>query len=393
MKTNWISPVGLFLVTIAGQAAGSQSEIQDHFRRAAEALRKNSPEVAKQELGAVLALDPKNAEAHANRGVVSFVQGNCSNAVADFRDALAVNPGLIKVSAMLGICELRLGDKDGRPRLESLLPKIKEPKLRTQVGMALVSAYEQNGDLERTASVVQSLVDSDPDNVDVLYLAQLVHTELAEDTLNKLAIIAPGSARMQQVIAERLVNAGDLQNAIVHYKKCLEIDPNVPGVRYELAQAILQALPSDPAVQAQAEHELETALKTEGESAKVECELARIALRRSDTEAAYAHYQRAFALNPQEVEAEVGMGRSLMSHGKPQDAVKYLRMAVESDPLNSEAHYRLAAAYRSLNMPDESRKETKLFQEIKQTKKQVRDLYRQMNKNAPNEEEEPDLPK
>ena len=44
-------------------------------------------------------------------------------------------------------------------------------------------------------------------------------------------MLAPGSARMQQVIAERLVNEGDLKSATEHYKKVLEIDPRVPGVR------------------------------------------------------------------------------------------------------------------------------------------------------------------
>jgi Tfp pilus assembly protein PilF len=66
--------------------------------------------------------------------------------------------------------------------------------------------------------------------------------------------------------------------------------------------------------------------------------------------------------------------------GKPEEALKYLRMAVQTDPLNSEAHYRLSSVYKKLNMPDQAAHEEKLFEEIKQTKDQVRDIYRQMNK-------------
>ena len=72
---------------------------------------------------------------------------------------------------------------------------------------------------------MRSLVDLDPDNVDVLFMAQRVYSELADDTLNKLAVLAPGSARMQQVIAERLVNGGDLKGAIEHYRKALADRP------------------------------------------------------------------------------------------------------------------------------------------------------------------------
>ncbi len=273
------------------------------------------------------------------------------------------------------------------------LEAIEDRNVRMQVGLQLAGMYYQDGDLEHTAAVVQSLVDLNPDNADILYLAQLVYTELADDTLNKLTIIAPGSARMQQVIAEHLVNAGDLKGAIAHYKKCLEMNPRVPGVRYELAEAILESSPTDPAAQADAQRELETALKTEGDSSKIECELARIAQRESDAQSAFAHYTRAFALNPREVDAQVGLARMLMSRDKPREAMKYLRMAVESDPLNGEVHYRLASVYRSLQMNAEAEKEITLFREIKETKNQVKELYRQMNKRPQTSNEQiPDAP-
>jgi predicted Zn-dependent protease len=102
---------------------------------------------------------------------------------------------------------------------------------------------------------------------------------------------------------------------------------------------------------------------------------------------AYARYKRAFALNPKDVDAQMGMGKLLALMGKPEEAVKYLRMAVQSDPLNSEAHYRLAVNCRRLGLAEEGEKEMKLFQDIKQVKDHVRTLYRQMNK-TPKEQED-----
>jgi tetratricopeptide (TPR) repeat protein len=382
----------LFLACVPASMAQTQAarptQIQEHFRKAAEDLQANDPQSAVKEYDAILALDPKNREALTNRGALEFLRGDCTSASKDLRSALAVAPSLVKATAILGICEKRLGQSSAQPLLEAAYAKLKEKRLRTQVGMELAGTYFQRGDLERAAAVIQSLVDINPDDPNILYMAQLVYSELADETLNKLTIIAPGSARMQQVIAEHLVNAGDLKGAIEHYQKCLEQDPRVPGVRYELAEAILESGPNDPARQAQAQSELSEAVNVEGDNAQIESELGRIDLLQSDPKSAYMHYTRALALNPKEVEAQLGLGHVLLSLGKNEEAIKYLRMAVETDPLNSEAHYRLGTVYRRLGMNDEAAKEMKLFQEIKKTNEQVRLLYRQMNMRPKREEEE-----
>jgi tetratricopeptide (TPR) repeat protein len=178
------------------------------------------------------------------------------------------------------------------------------------------------------------------------------------------------------------VNGGDLKGAIEHYKKALEIDPHLPGVHFELGEALLQSSPKDAQAQAEAEKEFETAIRVDGDSAGLECQLGDIALLRSDLESAQAHYERAYALNPRDEEAQLGLGKVLMSAGKPQEAIKYLRMAVQSDPLDTQAHYRLGMAYKALKMADESRHELQLFQEISEAKGRVRQLYRQMNKQS-----------
>jgi Tfp pilus assembly protein PilF len=364
------------------------ASIHDHLRKAAEYLKASDRDSAATEFNAVLALDPKNPEANANLGVIAFLQRDYKSASQYLRNALAADPSLTKTQALLGICERRLGQPSAQGLLEKSFPALKDKSLQIQVGMELAGIYDQQGNLDRTASVMRTLVDIDPDNVEILYMAQRVYTELADDTLNKLAILAPDSARMQQTIAERLINEGDLNGATEHYRKALEIDPRLPGVHYELAQAILEASPNDAQVQAEAEKELQAAIKSDGDSAGTECVFARIAAKRSDMDGAYAHYNRAFALNPGEAEAQIGLGRLLMTMDKPQEAAKYLRMAIQSDPLNGEAHYRLASVSRTLGLKEESAKEFRLFQEIKQTKLNLKELYRQMNKKPPEHEEQ-----
>jgi tetratricopeptide (TPR) repeat protein len=179
-----------------------------------------------------------------------------------------------------------------------------------------------------------------------------------------------------------------LKGAIEHYKKALEIEPRLPGIRYELGEAILESAQTDPAAQADAEKEFQDAIKMEGDSARIECQLGKIAFLKSDMEQALAHYNRAYALNPGEIDAQMGLAKLLTIANKPEEALKYLRMAVQTDPLNSEAHYRLATLCRKLGLTEEAEKELRLFQEIKQTKDRVRELYRQMHKSTKDQDDQ-----
>jgi len=379
----------LFLLFWFVNAALAQSDVANHLRQANDYLKAKNPEAAAREFEAVTALDPKNAEANANLGVMAFFRRDYPKAAQYLRVAVAANPALAKTEALLGICERRLGLPSAQARLERSFPKLKERGLQIQTGLELANLYYQQGAADRAASVMLPLVDIDPDNVEILYMAQRVYSDLADNTLNKLAILAPGSARMQQVIAERLVNDGDLKGAAEHYRKALAIDSHLPGVHYELAEALLETAPTDEQAQEAAEKELKAARELEGDTSRAECLEARILFHRSDINGSYEHYKHALELNPGDAEAQVGIGRLLATMQKPQEAVRYLRMAIEADPLNEQAHYRLATVYKKLGQHEESVKELKLFQEIKQTKEQIRELYRQMNRKR-REPTEPD---
>jgi tetratricopeptide (TPR) repeat protein len=192
---------------------------------------------------------------------------------------------------------------------------------------------------------------------------------------------------MQELIAERLVNSGDLNGAAEHYRRAIALDPYLPGAHFELAEALLEAAPNQRSAQDDAEKELALAQKIDGDGPKIECKLGRVAFLRGEMDGALSHYQRAYELNSSKVEANLGIARILMSQNNAAAALPYLQRAVDGDPLNEEAHYRLAMADKALQKKEEAQQELRLFQEIKESKAKLIDLDRQMNRTAPRQEE------
>jgi tetratricopeptide (TPR) repeat protein len=393
-KPGWTCPlrcsfvlrvtIMLALLPVAGLTArAGQTEataaLKADLERGQAALKAGDQTTAAQQFGEALKLDPANVEAHANLGAIAFFHGDCRSAEAQFRDALRAAPSLTKAEALLAVCERRLGEPSAQADMEDAFAKLDDPKLRMQLGVELANLYYQQGELEKTEGVLSTLLASNPDNVDLLFFAQRVYSELADTALNKLAVLAPDSARMEQLIAERLINAGDLADAIVHYRKALAIDPRLPGMHFELAEALMEGTPNDAGAQEEATRELAAALEVDGDSAGIECELGRIALLQFHADQAMAHYKKAGEMDPHNSTAQMGLADLAEKQGNLQQAATYLRVAVQSDPLNAEAHYRLCQVDKGLNLDADAQKELRLFLEIRASRDKAKQLYREMN--------------
>jgi tetratricopeptide (TPR) repeat protein len=334
---------------------------------------------------------PAGASARLAQGNQELMHGDCIAAVKDLRAALAAAPSLAQAQGLLGICEKRLGEAGAQAHLEAGFARVTDAKLRTEIGVELADFDYQRGDLDHALPVVRALVALNPENTDILFFAQNVYQDLADDTLNKLALLAPDSPRMQEVVAERLVEAGNLPAAADHYRAALAKDPYLPGAHFELAEAILEANPNDATAQADTQKELDAALRVDGESARLECEMGHVAFLEGNLDAALAHYEHARQMMPGNEEALLGAARILMRQEKAADAVPLLRQAAEADPLNGEAHYRYAMALKATGHVDEAQEQIGIYQTIRKARDRVAHVYEEMNRRmkAP-QDEEPD---
>ncbi|MHB2007898.1 MAG: tetratricopeptide repeat protein [Acidobacteriaceae bacterium] len=370
--------VSLAIVPSFPQAALSrQQQLKAHTRLAQQYLSEGKPELAVPELKAIIVLDPKNVDARGNLGVVLFFQGQYADAVPQLRAALKLQPGLWKIQSLLGLAENRLGkEDDGRRDLKAAFPHIQNEKIKMEVGNNLIDGFSSIGDLDSAATVVSDLLKLEPTDVSLLYTAYRLHSDLADQAMLTLAMVAPNSAQMHQVMAHELTRHDEKSAAIANYKEALKLNPQLPGLHFELGEVLYNS--SDTALQAEAEGEYKAALAVNPSDEKAELRLGDIAAKRGDLKEAAADYSRAMQLQPNDAEADTDLAKVLVSMDQPQEAQKLLEKAAQIDPTDYVVHYRLSTLYRQQGRTEDAKRELEQYQKYKDMKEKLRKIFHQM---------------
>jgi tetratricopeptide (TPR) repeat protein len=370
-----------------------QQGIDEHLRQAQADLQEHRPDLAIAEYRAIVAIDPGNVDARGNAGVLEYFQGRYASAVQDLRAAVKMQPQLWKLEALLGMAEKRTGDLRGaQSDLEKSFPQLREEKLRIQAGMELIEIDYGLSDLDRAAEVVNVLRQLKPGDVDILYTAHRIYSELSDETMLSLAMVAPDSARMHQLMAHELAREGDNQGAIAHYRAALKIDPRLSDIHFELGEMLNTS--SSASDREAAEKEYRVALEENPFDEKSECRLGDIALRQSDMKTAAAYYTKALQMRPDDPDANFGLAKILMSMRRPKEAEPHLERAVQLDPYNPASHYRLGVLYRELGRPADSHSELAKFEKLKKMKSRLQTVYQQMRlePGGPRRQADQDMP-
>jgi Tfp pilus assembly protein PilF len=378
---------------LAQSAASRSGQIAAHTHQAQEFLKQSRPDLAIPEFRAVVAFDPHNVDARGNLGVLLFFQGDYPAAIPQLRAALKLRPALWKIRALLGIAEKGTGDLSGaRSDLEKAFPKLEEEKIKIESGMELIELYSGTGDLDKAASVVDALASLYPTNPHVLYASYRIHSDLSAQAMLSLSIVAPKSALTHQMMAHELSKHGDTEAAINNYREALRIEPNTPGLHFELAELLNSA--GGQAAQDEAKKEYEAALAGNKLDEKSECRLGDIAYREGDMAQSQAHYERAIELQPNDPDANIGLARVLMEMKQTQKAQALLEHTIQLDPTIPLAHFRLSTIYRQEGRADDAKREVEQYHKYKDMKEKIRDLYREMRlQPSKSEMDEPDARK
>jgi Tfp pilus assembly protein PilF len=354
-----------------------QQEFAAHVKKAQEYLRANDPRHAIPEFESAVTIDPDNVEIQANLGVLLYFQGKLQDAIPHLRAALDKKPELTKIQGLLGIAELHTLDfVGGRKDLEASFPSIQDAKFKVDVGLELVGLYTQEGDLSAASEIIAQLRKAAPDNAEVLYAAYRTYADLSSESMMALALASPDSAQMHQVLAHEEIKEGNTNGAIAQFRRAIEIDPRLPGIHFELAELLNTS--QDPNVKKLAEQEYHAALVSNPLDEKAESRLADIDAGKGNTQQAFAEYSKAVELQPGDADAKIGLAKTLIAMDQLDKALQVLEQALQQDPTNPAAHYRLSTLYKKQGRMDDAKREVDLYVKFKDLKEKLRATYKEL---------------
>jgi Flp pilus assembly protein TadD len=351
--------------------------LKQHLGLAQQYLQQKRPELAIHELEAAAAINPANVDTQANLGVLYYFGHNYTKAVPHLRAAVKAKPDLWKVQALLGLGEARLGEMDAsRADLEAAFPHLTEEKIKTEVGEALINADTAAGDIDQAATVVSALLASHPTDAAMLFMAARLYTDLADRSILTLALTAPESSQMHQVMTRELSRQGNDPAAIANCREAIRLDPQNPGLHSDLGYLLSHS--ADANQQAEAESEFKIALHANPRDTRSELALGIIAEKRGDQKAAYANFSHVLELDPNDTDACTEMGKLLVLMNQREKAQQLFERAIQIDPSNYIAHYRLSTLYRQAGKVDEAKKQVAEYLKYKQMKSKLEKIFHDM---------------
>ncbi len=359
------------------RSQAQQQALATHLHKAQEYLRQKQPALAIPEFEAAVAIDPSNADTQGNLGVLLFFQNRFSDAVPHLRAAVTTRPELSKIQGLLGLAEARTRDTSAsRADLEAAFLHLTEPGFQLEVGQALIDEDTAAGDLDKAAETASVLLAAHPTDPSLLYLSWRLYSDLAARSMLTLALSAPDSAEMHQLMARELAHHHDDDAAIANYREAIRLNPRLPGIHSELGDILFNS--QDAKLQAQAPAEFQAALAVNPRDEKAELSLGIIAERKGDLKTAFARDSRAVELDPGDTDACTELAKVLILMNQPEKAEQMFERAVQADPTNYAAHYRLAALYREQGKTGEAKQQVAEFLKYKQMKDKLGKIFDDM---------------
>jgi tetratricopeptide (TPR) repeat protein len=347
--------IGLLLCAGSVTAAGQQPDpavLEQYAREGERALAEGRYTEAEDKYESLRRMSPGTPEIHARLGLIYFQQGKFSDAVPALREALKLKPGLPKIDTLLAMSLSELGRyEEALKGLQAGFRQTGDSVLRRMAGLHLQRAYTGLARDREAVEVALELSRLHPDDPEVLYHSGRLFANFAYLQTMKLARVAPDSVWLHQAAGEANESQGLYDAAVREYRQVLALAPRRPGIHFRIGRALLaraQDASTAAADAAEALRAFEEELRVDPTNASAAYEIAELHRKAGDLAQARAFFERALSHYPDFDDALVGLGRTLVSLGQPEQALPRLEAAAKRDPDNEVAYYQLAQAYRAL---------------------------------------------
>lgn len=363
--------VCLAFITAAAQQ-GNEALLQRYSQEGEKALAAGRYEEAAQAYEKLRDLAPNIAEIQARLGLVYFQQGRFDKAAPPLRQALKLKPQLSNTDILLAMTLSELGQyNEALPGLQKGFKRSTDAALKRSSGLQLQRAYTGLQQDDKAVEVALELIRAFPKDPEILYHAGRLFGNFAYLSTVKLAEVAPDSLWLHLAAGEANESQGRIDVALVEYRQVLALNSRHPGVHFRIGRALLargKQTTNDTTSEPEALKDFEAELELDPTNANAAYEAAEIHRKNAQFEKAKELFTQALSFYPEFEEALVGLGRTLISLGKPELALAPLQKAVGLDPQDEVSHYQIAQVYRALGKPEEQQKSLAEYQRLKALK-------------------------
>jgi tetratricopeptide (TPR) repeat protein len=306
-------------------------------------LKLGHPEEAERFIGKLSAMAPDSARAHYSFAHVLAVRGKFSEAIIEYRRALALEPGHGPTHLALGnaLKALGQGTEAARAYADALRIKADYPEALNGLG-AVLCEQKKYGEAVDYFERALALRPEFPDALNNLggVSIELGRFSEAERYCERAIALQPDSPAALNNLGNALRARGNWTEAISCYERALAIRPDSPEIRNNLGLAILNSR-SD--LDAAAAH-FRKVLVQYPDHVPAMTHLAITLYHQGEFAEAAACCERALALRPDYLYALNNLGNALKALGRLPEAIAAYKRFVAVEPDDPEAHNNLAMA-------------------------------------------------
>ena len=151
--------------------------------------------------------------------------------------------------------------------------------------------------------------------------------------------INPSSVGALSGLGAALLNKGQVDEAITQLRKALAIDPNFSNAHYNLGNALFQKGLVDQAIS-----QYQETLEAEPGFSTARYNLGAALIQKGRLDEAIDQFQLVLETNPNQADAHYNLGNALLQRGRVDEAMAQYRMALGIDPSHAEAHFNFGMA-------------------------------------------------
>ncbi len=306
---------------------------------------------AENHLHSFLAAHPKNDRAYFDLGYCEDAEGHTDAAAADFRKALAINPGQFESHLALGLLLARKGSAEAQTQLEAAThstPNPPNPAATAQAYRALARLLVQSNPTQASGDLAQALKLTPETTSDTLLAAQIAENagdnDIAQQEYQKVLAKNPENPQAIAGITQLYILQKQYSKAEPLVRSALDRDPDNPALNAQLA-AILAAQGKLP----EAITSLKRLHQIHPHNPSVGAMLADAYLQSGQLNKAAGLYPKVIAADPRNSELLDSYGQVLIRQQKYAQAVTQFQNAARLNPSDIDAWSGIAFASSQLH--------------------------------------------